>query len=135
MAKQSKKKKCLFGLLCLFANQNPQQQLSINSAVATPRAGKPGSADTPAAALAWTSLSRWVGGGSAGCALIFKDKSSSSSSNITREVLHVLELTLTSQTKLQSWLEIHNPTKQVIGAEPGLLKLATLKEAKTESTL
>lgn len=47
----------------------------------------------------------------------------------------MLELTLTSQTKLQSWLEIHNPTKQVIGAEPCLLKLATLKEAKTESTL
>lgn len=114
MAKQSKKKeekKVFIWTALPLCKPKPTTAAQHNSAVATPRAGKPGSADTPAAALAWTSLSLWVGGGSAGCALIFKDKTSSSSSNITREVLHMLELTLTSQTKLQSGLGLRFTTQ------------------------
>lgn len=54
MAKQSKKKekkKVFIWTALPLCKPKPTTAAQHNSAVATPRAGKPGSADTPAAAL------------------------------------------------------------------------------------
>lgn len=138
MAKQSKKKekkKCLFGLLCLFANQNPQQQLSItvlwlhqelgNLALQTLLQQHSDFSVT----MGWRWLC-WLCFDFQGQNLQFKFK------HYQRGAPHAgADPYLSDKAAVRSWLEIHNPTKQVIGAEPCLLKLATLKEAKTESTL